>query len=115
MSSRTTSTLPGLEDNPANYDGHYNPHGQKDHGSPAFETWQIYPPPPIPHWKERDPYAEASEPTSEIAQKEAERRKFDRSKVTIPGRESAGRKKRYEIDSNGVYQVYKEGVCDSCL
>lgn len=101
--------MTGLEDNPANYDGHYHPNSSEQNETAAFEPWQIYPPPPIPHWKERDPYAEAPESTADIAQREAERRKFDRSKVMIPKREHEGKRKRYELDSNGVYQVYDEG------
>lgn len=111
MSSGSRLRIPtGLEDNPANYDGHYTPDGSEN-SAPAFEPWQIYPPPPSPHWKERDPYAEAPETTEEIAQREAERRKFELSKVRIPAREQEGKRRRYEMDASGVYQVYTEGQC----
>lgn len=115
-----------LEDNPANYDGSYsgtpgassplplpsetNPHVNiTDSDSPRFKPWAIYPPPPSPHWKERDPYSEALETTEEIAEREKERRKFDWAKVEIPGKEKEGKQKGYGLDANGVYQVYNLG------
>lgn len=107
-----------LEDNPANYDGDYNPSPSTSSSTvedpststsdPAFTPWTIYPPPPTPHWKERDPFTEATETTEEIAEKEAKRREFHWEQVEIPKLEVT-RRKRYEMDGNGVYQVYEEG------
>lgn len=98
-----------LEDNPANYDGHYAPTASTSTDpAPAFAPWTIYPPPPSPHWKERDPYAEATETTEEIAEREAKRREFRWDQVVIPGKEET-RAKGYRVDGNGVYQVYDIG------
>lgn len=106
--SADLSLSSGLEDNPANYDGVYKPDGPSE-SHPSFKPWEIYPPPPAPHWQERDPFAEATETTEEIAQREAARRAFHWDKVTIPGKEAPEQKKRYEMDANGVYQVYTAG------
>lgn len=108
FASADLSLFPGLEDNPANYDGVYKPDGPSEL-HPSFKPWVIYPPPPAPHWKERDPFAEATETTEEIAEREAARRAFQWDKVVIPGKEEPEQKKRYEMDANGVYQVYTEG------
>lgn len=112
-----------LEDNPANYDGLYSgtplsattiPLPSNDiaplRDSPNFNPWEIYPPPPSPHWKERDPYSEATETTIEIEEREAKRREFCWEKVRIPGKEVEGKRKGFELDGNGVYQVYSEGT-----
>ena len=100
-----------LEDNPANYDGQFAPSSSPT--SPAesttFKPWKIYPAPPSPHWKERDPYTEATETTEEIAEREAKRREFRFEEVDIPGLEVVGTKKRFELDGNGVFQVYADG------
>lgn len=102
-----------LEDNPANYDGQFAPPPSSSSTAPtastSFKPWKIYPPPPSPHWKERDPYAEATETTEEIAEREARRREFHFDEVEIPGLELVGKKKRFELDGNGVFQVYAEG------
>ncbi|KAL8292654.1 hypothetical protein RQP46_001266 [Phenoliferia psychrophenolica] len=76
-----------LEDNPANWDGH----------SPT----------PAPVASKSAPN-EATETTEEIAEKEAKRREFHWEQVAIPKLEVAGRRKRFEMDGNGVYQVYEE-------
>lgn len=117
-----------LEDNPANYDGQYSgtprcasnlPLPSDDvaplRASPQFSPWEIYPPPPSPHWKERDPYSEATETTQEIEEREAKRREFSWEKVRIPGKEVEGKRKKYELDGNGVYQVYDEGEFTSSI
>ena len=98
-----------LGDNPANYDGVYAPTPSTSTTTPPpqFEPWKIYPPPPSPHWKERDPYAEATETTEEIAERESRRRKFVWSEVTIPGKESV-KEKGFMMDGNGVYQVFDQ-------
>ncbi|KAI5480450.1 AMP deaminase [Pseudohyphozyma bogoriensis] len=112
-----------MEDNPANYDGLYSPSPSPigtpnpdpsstsaiadDDPEPKFKPWTIYPPPPTPHWKERDPFAESTETTEEIAQREAKRREFHWEKAEVPGRELEGKRKRFELDANGVYQVYE--------
>lgn len=111
-----------LEDNPANYDGLYSGTPRSASNlplpsdeevpltpSPQFKPWEIYPPPPSPHWKERDPYSESTETTEEIEEREGKRRAFSWEKVTIPGKEIIGKRKKYEIDGNGVYQVFNEG------
>ncbi|GAA5869652.1 hypothetical protein JCM8547_005097 [Rhodosporidiobolus lusitaniae] len=108
-----------LEDNPANYDGQFSPSSSSSYAStssllpvnlpPNFERWKIYPPPPDPHWNERDPYAvDSAETTEEIAAKEAKRRKFELETVHIPGRETEGKRRKFALDKNGVYQVYDE-------
>ncbi|GAA5946034.1 hypothetical protein JCM10213_005459 [Rhodosporidiobolus nylandii] len=108
-----------LEDNPANYDGAFSPSTSPSYASTSsrlpvnlpehFERWQVYPPPPDPHWKERDPFSpESAETTEEIAAKEAKRRKFVRDEVDIPEREKEGRRRKFALDANGVYQVYDE-------
>ncbi|GAA5928637.1 uncharacterized protein JCM15063_003927 [Sporobolomyces koalae] len=120
-----------LEDNPANYDGRFDPTTSPSYAStssilpsnlPAeFKQWDIYPPPPAPHWKEmqnaeHDPFAfDSTDTTEQIAEKEALRRKFDWNKALakVPGKESEGKRKRFAIDSNGVYQVYNEEQSDS--
>lgn len=57
-----------LEDNPINYDGHFNPAPNStscgsalsdkdltaDSPEPKYKPWKIYPPPPPPHWKNTD-------------------------------------------------------------
>lgn len=101
-----------LQDNPANYDGEYSP--EKDTVvtpamAPEFKRWEIYPPPPSPHWKERDPYAEATETTDEIAEREAKRREFKWDNVVIPSvEEGINIRKGFQMDSNGVYQVFSD-------
>lgn len=49
--------------------------------------------------------------TEQIAEKEAMRRKFDWKKALakVPGKEGSGKRKRFALDSNGVYQVYSDG------
>ncbi|KAM0752234.1 AMP deaminase [Meredithblackwellia eburnea MCA 4105] len=114
-----------LEDNPANYDGDYTPSPTPSASStslnklasnppppptplePAFKPWVIYPPPPVPFWKERDPFAEAPETTAEITEREEKRREFHWDQVAIPGKEDSVKRKRFALDSNGVYQVYE--------
>jgi len=62
---------------------------------------------------EHDPFAiDSTDTTEQIAEKEAMRRKFDWKKALekVPGKESAGKKKRFALDSNGVYQVYSDGT-----
>jgi AMP deaminase len=113
-----------LEDNPANYDGQYAPNASivvnggatsSTEASQTFKRWGIYPPPPSPHWKERDPYSEATETTQEIADREAKRRRFNWDEVVIPGLEEevqgrkTTRRKKFALDSNGVFQVYDAG------
>ncbi|GAA5899405.1 hypothetical protein JCM6882_009109 [Rhodosporidiobolus microsporus] len=108
-----------LEDNPANYDGAFDPNTSPGYASTSstrpvnlpehFERWLIYPPPPDPHWKERDPFSPLpAETTDEIAAKEAARRKFVWDLVDVPGRETEGKRRRFALDANGVYQVYDE-------
>lgn len=117
-----------LEDNPANYDGRFDPETSPSYASTSsilptklpsdFKQWDIYPPPPAPHWKEmqdaeHDPFAiDSTDTTEQIAEKEAMRRKFDWKKALekVPGKESVGKKKRFALDSNGVYQVYSDGT-----
>ncbi|GAA6060525.1 hypothetical protein JCM10212_005606 [Sporobolomyces blumeae] len=119
-----------LEDNPANYDGNFDPSTSPSHAStssvlpvnlpPDFKQWEIYPPPPEPHWKEmeaaeHDPFAfDSADTTEQIADKEAKRRKFDWdvALTKVPGKEGDGKRKRFALDSNGVYQVYSEEVAE---
>ncbi|BGP55329.1 AMP deaminase [Rhodotorula sphaerocarpa] len=109
-----------LEDNPANYDGTFTAASSPSYASTSarlsnrlpsgFKKWDIYPPPPLPHWKERDPHAEPPlETPQELADMEAERNRFVLADVEIPGKEPEGRRRRFALDSNGVYQVYSEG------
>lgn len=116
-----------LEDNPANYDGRFDPSTSPSYASTSkinpsklpdgFKQWDIYPPPPAPHWKElqdaeHDPFAiDSTDTTEQIAEKEAMRRKFDWEKALakVPGKEGVGKRKRFALDSNGVYQVYSDG------
>jgi len=61
---------------------------------------------------EHDPFAfDSMDTTEQIAEKEALRRKFDWKKALakVPGKEGAGKRKRFALDSNGVYQVYSDG------
>ncbi|SCV71163.1 BQ2448_2751 [Microbotryum intermedium] len=98
-----------LSDNPANYDGLYQPDDEiPSNESPQFKPWKIHPPPPTPHWKERDPYSESTETTEEIAEREAERRKFRWDEIKIPSLEPERQRKRYKMDETGIYQVYNE-------
>jgi len=110
-----------LEDNPVNYDGSFDPASSPSYAStssllpvnlpPGFNHWKIYPPPPEPHWKELDPHGDAPvETTDEIAEREAERRKFVWGVCEIPKQEPVERRKRFALDSNGVYQVYSDGA-----
>jgi AMP deaminase len=110
-----------LEDNPANYDGHYDPNSSApspENSRPTtpsvesqFKPWRIYPPPPQPHWKEADPLAEQTETTEEIAAREAKRREFIWEEVDIPGKEeNKTKRRRFELNAAGVYQVYDENV-----
>jgi AMP deaminase len=109
-----------LEDNPANYDGAFTAQSSPSYAStssllsnnlpPSFKKWQIYPPPPEPHWKERDPHGDPPvETTDEIAEREAQRNRFVLSEVAIPGKEAEGKRRRFALDANGVYQVYSDG------
>lgn len=109
-----------LEDNPANYDGAFTAESSPTYAStssllstnlpPSFKKWQIYPPPPEPHWKERDPHGDPPvETTDEIAAREAQRNRFVLSEVVIPGKEAEGKRRRFALDANGVYQVYSDG------
>ncbi|POY71827.1 putative AMP deaminase [Rhodotorula taiwanensis] len=108
-----------LEDNPANYDGSFTPESSPSYAStssrlatnlpPSFRKWPIYPPPPEPHWKERDPHAEPpTETTAELAAREAERNRFVLADVEIPGKEAEGQQRTFALDQNGVYQVYAQ-------
>ncbi|GAA5980734.1 hypothetical protein JCM5350_006368 [Sporobolomyces pararoseus] len=119
-----------LEDNPANYDGRFDPATSPSYASTSsilpnklpsdFKQWDIYPPPPAPHWKEmqdaeHDPFAiDSTDTTEQIAEKEAMRRKFDWKKALakVPGKESTGKRKRFALDSNGVYQVYSDEIVE---
>ncbi|GAA5855162.1 hypothetical protein JCM5353_005899 [Sporobolomyces roseus] len=119
-----------LEDNPANYDGRFDPATSPSYATtssilPAnlptdFKQWDIYPPPPAPHWKEmqdaeHDPFAiDSMDTTEQIAEKEAMRRKFDWKKALakVPGKEGSGKRKRFALDSNGVYQVYSDEIAE---
>ncbi|BGO93983.1 hypothetical protein NBRC10512_003615 [Rhodotorula toruloides] len=108
-----------LEDNPANYDGHFSPSSSPSYAATSyirpvklpegFERWRIYPPPPEPHWKERDP--EATEPPvvegADEGRSEEERVRFEFAKCEVPAREE-GRKRTFRLDEGGVYQVYDE-------
>lgn len=110
-----------LEDNPANYDGHFSPSSSPSYAATSyirpvklpegFERWRIYPPPPEPHWKERDP--EATEPPvvegADEGRSEEERVRFEFAKCEVPAREE-GRKRTFRLDEGGVYQVYDEGA-----
>ncbi|GAA5846091.1 hypothetical protein JCM9279_004783 [Rhodotorula babjevae] len=108
-----------LEDNPANYDGAFDPSSSPSYAStssllpvnlpPGFDHWKIYPPPPEPHWKEVDPLGEApGETTEEIAAREEARRKFEWSACDIPQQEPEAKRRRFALDDNGVYQVYDD-------
>lgn len=110
-----------LEDNPANYDGSFDPVSSPSYAStsqllpvnlpPGFDHWKIYPPPPEPHWKERDPFGEGpGETTEQIAAREAERRKFVWEQCEIPVKEQEDQRRRFALDANGVYQVYRDGA-----
>ncbi|KWU46133.1 AMP deaminase [Rhodotorula sp. JG-1b] len=112
-----------LEDNPANYDGAFTAESSPSYAStssllsnnlpPSFKKWQIYPPPPEPHWKERDPHGDPPvETTDEIAAREAQRNRFVLSEVVIPGKEAEGKRRRFALDANGVYQVYSDDVTE---
>lgn len=110
-----------LEDNPANYDGLFEPSSSPSYAStsyirpvslpPSFEKWKIYPPPPEPHWKERDP--DATEPPAveggQGPRSEEERTRFEFAKCEVPSREE-GRKRTFRLDEGGVYQVYDQGA-----
>ncbi|KAK4047014.1 AMP deaminase [Microbotryomycetes sp. JL201] len=98
----------GLQDNPANYDGVYKGPSSEQSNEPAFEPWKIYPPPPQPHWEQRDAFSESLETTAEITARENVRRRFDWSKVVVPDKEPEAKRKRFELDSSGIYQVYSE-------
>ncbi|GAA6002252.1 AMP deaminase [Rhodotorula paludigena] len=106
-----------LEDNPLNYDGAFKPSDSPSYATTSsilgtnlpqsFNKWNIYPPPPAPHWKESDPLADGPiESTEEIAEREAKRMKFEWGEVAIPGKEVEGKRRRFALDANGVYQVY---------
>ncbi|GAA5978192.1 hypothetical protein JCM11641_001130 [Rhodosporidiobolus odoratus] len=113
-----------LEDNPANYDGDFTSSSSPSYASTSstlpvnlpenFKKWMVYPPPPDPHWKERDPFAfDSAETTEAIAEREAKRRKFQRETVDIPQKEKEGTRRRFALDKNGVYQVYDEADVES--
>ncbi|GAA6048249.1 hypothetical protein JCM3770_006503 [Rhodotorula araucariae] len=108
-----------LEDNPANYDGSFDPASSPSYAStshllpinlpPDFDHWKIYPPPPEPHWKERDPFGDGPEETpEETAARAAERRKFVWEQCEIPAKEQEDQRRRFGLDANGVYQVYRD-------
>ncbi len=110
-----------LEDNPANYDGHFDPTSSApspENSRPTtpsvdsqFKPWRIYPPPPQPHWKEADPLAEQTETTEEIAAREAKRREFHWEEVDIPGKEEdKNKRRRFGLNAAGVYQVYDDNL-----
>ncbi|GAA99179.1 hypothetical protein E5Q_05871 [Mixia osmundae IAM 14324] len=114
-----------LEDNPANYDGDFCPDPNSTTTSAAvdtsaqacyqpesstsnaprssrFEKWKIYPPPPPPHWKARDP----SRPQLVGDPAPIERKPFDRADCEIPGRAAGSLHHSFAMDASGVYQVY---------
>ncbi|KAK4056829.1 AMP deaminase [Microbotryomycetes sp. JL221] len=98
-----------LEDNPANYDGVYKgSEAGSSNLAPCFESWKIYPPPPQPHWEQRDAFSENLETTAEITARENARRRFNWNEVTIPGKEDEPKRKRFELDASGIFQVYSE-------
>lgn len=110
-----------LEDNPANYDGHYDPNSSApspENSRPStpsvdsqFKPWRIYPPPPQPHWKEADPLAEQTETTEEIAARESKRREFYWEDVDVPGKvDNLAKRRRFEMNAAGVYQVYDDNL-----
>lgn len=106
-------SLQRLEDNPMTYDGNYAPPQGSKTEAPSRTPWQVYPPPPRPHWKARDPFAERIETTKEIEEAEKSRRKFswDEAVKGIIGDEAKeGETERdFAIDETGVYRVFSRG------
>lgn len=67
----------------------------------TFEPWKIYPPPPKPHWEHRDPFTAKASVDGDAAHNGQP--EFNIKDCEIPGEHPFA----YEIDSMGVYQVYK--------
>jgi AMP deaminase len=107
-----------LEDNPANYDGEFNPAPDSTTpsssyptssdsvppSSPRFPKWNIYPAPPKPHWDPNDPNKAPPKPESPGDTS----KRFRFSECEIPKKHEWS----FKIDRTGVYQVYASD--DSC-
>ncbi|KAF8170918.1 AMP deaminase, partial [Pholiota molesta] len=108
-----------LGDDPRDYDGHFEPlgdlyadvsgvrpdvpisdikNGVKSQAN-SFNTWNIYPKPPPPHWHWKDKEIVSADGTKKAGDDE-----FILENCEIPGPLEGW---SYEIDMKGVYQVYE--------
>ena len=69
------------------------------------KPWKIYPPPPKPHWESRDPFEQAA-PSAEPGKQY----EFQMEECEIPGEHPYV----FELDSQGVYQVYTSPEVGAC-
>ena len=102
-----------LEDDPRNYDGEFNPapdstststahlDSQQSNTLPKFSKWNIYPPPPLPHWNTGDPFAPA--PQGLILKNGYDPEEFVQADCKIPEKDSS---RTFRLDSKSVFQVY---------
>lgn len=83
-----------------------NGHGdQVSDQFPIFDPWKIYPPPPKPHWEQREPLTNQAHSAKPYIQSE-----FHFEDVEIPGEHDFV----FELDSMGVFQVYESAEVGEC-
>ncbi|CAE6421584.1 unnamed protein product [Rhizoctonia solani] len=96
-------SLQRLGDDPRHYDGDASsgavPEGS-DSKHPRFKPWELYPPPPPPHWKFKPHNASAPE----ISHTQDGDVPFNFSSCEIPSKMSW----EWGIDEKGVFQVYED-------
>ncbi|CUA68768.1 AMP deaminase [Rhizoctonia solani] len=96
-------SLQRLGDDPRHYDGDNSGDvvlGDSESKHPHFKSWNIYPPPPPPHWKFKPHNASAPE----ISHTQDGDVPFDYSTCEIPSRMPW----EWEIDEKGIFQVYED-------
>ncbi|OAV98682.1 hypothetical protein PTTG_07701 [Puccinia triticina 1-1 BBBD Race 1] len=100
-----------LVDNPQSFDSKVIHQSIAKGTAPAHPEWNIYPPPPKPHWRANSDY-QAEEawdfhPRDSRDQLQdhpaSPRLEFDFDACTLPGQDG---RFRFAIDSHGVYQIY---------
>ncbi|KNZ45378.1 AMP deaminase [Puccinia sorghi] len=100
-----------LIDNPQSYDSKFINQLTSTGTPPTHPEWKIYPPPPKPHWRANSDYQ--AEEAWDFLPKDSRdqlqdhpaspRLEFEFGACTFPGKDTQF---RFEIDAQGVYQVY---------
>jgi AMP deaminase len=70
------------------------------------EPWKIYPPPPPPHWKWKSDNHPEADANNVYGDPSDGSHGFDKEAIEIPGRDVDDKDYEFEINEEGVYQVY---------